>query len=102
MLSAIKHDLLNDYIVSSLYKMAPSSSDEQDGEKFVLNSYSNVLGYLRDTCMPKRCKTSMKSYLGRKERALAEARAKLTEELNRVDIVRQLRLFQFAISDLLP
>lgn len=50
--SVIKHDDLNNYIVSSLYKLAPTSSDDHDGEKFVLNNYSNVLGYLRDTCMP--------------------------------------------------
>ena len=102
LLSAIKHDYFDDYLVSSLYKLAPSSATAQDGEKFELDKYCNILGCLRDTLMSASCRSAVRSRQGRKECAMIEARQKLMQELNRVDIVRQLRLIQFAICDLLP
>ena len=66
-LSAIKHDYFKDYLVSKLYKLASTSPDEHDAaQNFEGKMYSNVIGCLRDTILPKRCKTVIRSYQGRK------------------------------------
>lgn len=60
-LSAIKHDYFDDYLVTRLYKLAPSSASAQDGENFKLDKNCNVLGCLRDTLLTASCRSAIRS-----------------------------------------
>ncbi len=59
-------------------------------------------GYFRDTCTTERCRNRIRLKQGRSECALINARESLKNELNRVDIIRQLRYFRLALAELLP
>ncbi len=52
--------------------------------------------------MTESCRSKFRSIQGRKECALINARELLQEECNRVDIIRQVRYFKLALSELLP
>lgn len=60
-LSAIKYDYFDDYLVSRLYKLAPSSPTAKDRESFKLDKVCNIVGYFRDIIMTDKCKAALRS-----------------------------------------
>ena len=60
-LSAIKYDYFDDFLVSSLYKLAPSGPSAKDRESFKLDKACNIVGYIRDIVMTDKCKAATRS-----------------------------------------
>jgi heterodisulfide reductase subunit A-like polyferredoxin len=93
LLSVINYHLVENFMVSKLYKFRSQTNSEPKPLKF--RNCDSIRDYWRDTfecnfCLKCCCK------LGRRQDAYIKARAKLFKEMNIIDIIIAMRYFRAA------